>query len=1075
MLENKIRFSRKVVAMFLVMTILLLGVVAPANAIDEYQGLRERWNTYLIGLSDNGKDKDIKAELDNITLIANNSWNTLNKDSSRTYLWSDLADWKRSSTITKSYKRLESMAIAYRTSGSSLYGSSELAEDIIGGLDWIYANHYNPSLNEIDNWWDWEIGAPQLLNNIIVLMYKELSQEQIENYISGIDKWCPNAKNRVINNAAETGANRADKAQVLIIRGIVGKSGDKIAEGRDALSEIFTYVTSGDGYYTDGSFIQHNNIPYTGGYGYVLLNDMAKLLYLLNGSTWTVTDPNVKNVYEWVTDSYQSLIYKGAMMDIVHGRGISRQAEQEHNIGRNIISVISLLAESAPTDKAANFKSMVKSWIQSDITFNNYYTEYSEGTSAVSGLPISVYQTQLLKSIMQDSSINPSKELVKTQVFAMMDRVVHLRPGFGFGLSMFSNRTSAFEYGNGENIDGWWYGVGRTNLYNNDLNQYSNSNWATINRYRLPGITTDGTGSGTPIAWKSYPNTSNWVGGSAVEGLYSSAGMEFSLVENTGSPLQGKKSWFMFSDKIVALGAGITNTNDKNVETIVENRKLNKYGNNLLTVNGVSKSKELGWTENMTKVQWAHLAGDVKGTDIGYYFPETAIVNGLRESRTGTWSATNTGQGKTEYRNNYLSLALGHGVNPKDATYAYTVLPNKSVDEMKKYAENPDINILENSNDVQAVKDLSLNAVGANFWNDGNKTVSVNGKNFITSDKKASVTTLETSNDIAIGVADPTQLNNGRVNIEINRSASGIVSLDPDVTVTQFSPTIKMSINVKGAAGKTFNAKFNLGSPIKLNKPTLSNAIKNDSQVTLNWKSVGGETGYKIRYGTKPGSYTNEINVNNVSNDNNYAITGLVNGQTYYFTIYAINCASKSSNSNELNAIPNIQINPHVTFTTSDDSYARDGSYARNNFGTVNSMTVKADNEGYNRCALMKFDLSEITGKVTSAKVQLMPVTVGMPGIVNEARLISDNAWSETTINWNNKPDVNTILSKWTVSKIGTVVEFDVTKEVIAALGKDKKLSIGVSAPTNQGSNATVSYGTKENASASYRPVIIIN
>ena len=45
--------------------------------------------------------------------------------------------------------------------------------------------------------------------------------------------------------------------------------------------------------------------------------------------------------------------------------------------------------------------------------------------------------------------------------------------------------------------------------------------------------------------------------------------------------LKGKKSWFMFDDEIVCLGAGITNKNmELPVETTIENKKLRKDGSN---------------------------------------------------------------------------------------------------------------------------------------------------------------------------------------------------------------------------------------------------------------------------------------------------------------------------------------------------------------------------------------------------------------------------------------------------------------------------------------------------------------
>ncbi|QIZ07197.1 DNRLRE domain-containing protein [Priestia megaterium] len=1043
--------------------------VTSVKADDEYNGLRSKWKNMLVGGTYDQTDPDISAQITSITTTANSYWSTLNKAADRTYLWSNLSNWStKSADITSSFSRLKSMAIAYNTKGSSLYGNTSLAQDIVNALDWMYTNVYNEAIiNEYDNWWDWEIGTPQALNDTAVLMYDQLTTTEITNYINAVDRFCSDPTIRTVNKVSETGANRADKAQVVIIRGILGKSGTKIAQGRDALSQIFLYVTSGDGFYTDGSLIQHSNVAYTLSYGAVLLSDMARLLYILKDSSWDVTDQNVQNVYNWVVDSYQPLIYKGAAMVMASGRKISRIGEQEHVTGQGIIASIARLSQLAPSAQASSFKSMVKAWVQQDTTFANYYSN------------LAIYDVVQIKSIMNDNTITPGPELIKNHVFADMDRVVHLRPGFGFGLSMFSNRISAFEYGNGENLKGWWTGLGMTYLYNNDLTQYDNNYWPTVNSYRLPGTTTDGTGSGTPTAWKFYSNPYNWVGGSSVDDLYGSAGMNFSLSQDTGSPLQGKKSWFMFGDKMVALGAGITDTNNANVETIVENRKLNSNGDNALTVNGTAKPNNLGWSDTMSGVQWAHLAGNAAGSDVGYYFPGGTTLYGLRESRTGAWSDLNTGQSTTPYTNNFLSLAFEHGANPTNASYAYAVLPNKSAADMAAYASNPDISILENDEDVQAVKDTTLNTVGANFWNDLSKTVSINGTSFITSNKKASVTTLESNGQIDIGVSDPTQANSGTINIEINRKASGVISLDPGITVTQLSPTIKMSINVKGAQGKNFNAKFNLGSAVTPAAPVLDTPTTGiSSQVTLNWASVGGETGYNLKYGTAPGSYTNTIKITDVSGLNSYTVTGLTNSTPYYFAVSATSSAGESTNSNEQIAIPNIAANAQVTLGDAADSYVNDGTLnANTNYGTNSGLLVKNDAVGFYRSSFLKFDLSTITGTVWNAQIKLVPITEGMSGIINQATLVNDNTWNENTITWNNQPSIGTNkpLAQWTVPAVGTPVSFDVTDQVKASLTGDKLLSIVVTSPSKQSSNASVTYASKENSNKSYRPVIVIN
>ena len=70
-----------------------------------------------------------------------------------------------------------------------------------------------------------------------------------------------------------------------------------------------------------------------------------------------------------------------------------------------------------------------------------------------------------------------------------MDRVVHLGAGYGFGLSLCSSRIANFESINGENLRGWFTGDGLTTLYNADLNAFGDSYWATVDHYRLPGVT----------------------------------------------------------------------------------------------------------------------------------------------------------------------------------------------------------------------------------------------------------------------------------------------------------------------------------------------------------------------------------------------------------------------------------------------------------------------------------------------------------------------------------------------------------------------------------------------------------
>lgn len=777
--------------------ICLLETPKPAAAADAYDDLRIKWKTLLTGEPYSGTDADMLDQIGRVAQTAQDYWDDMEKSSSRTYLWSDLDDAAAtsnntiSSNITTSYRRLEAMALAYATNGSGLYQDAALLADIVSGLDWMNANKYNSAQSKIGNWFDWEIGAPLTLNNSTVLLYEQLSAAQIANYMDAVDFFSPSPTNA--NGGTATGANRVWKATVVGVRGIVVKDSARIAASRDALTAVFGYVTSGDGFYADGSFLQHARHPYTGAYGEVLITNLSNFLYLLKGSAWEVVNAGLSNVFKWVYDSYEPLMYQGLMMDMSRGRAISRRGEQDHVAGSRIAKAVLQLSRIAPAADAANFKSMVKYWIQTD-TFYPFYQNAN-----------SLYHIALAKSIVGDSTILPRGEPVGYYPFASMDRAVSRRPDYGFAVSMSSKRIYNYESINNENWKGWYASDGMTYLYNGDLGQFSDEFWGLVNPYRLPGTTVD-TRSRANGSGSVYLSPNNWVGGAEVAGSYGVAGME---LDAYGSSLTAEKSWFMFADKVVALGAGITSTDNRTIETIVENRKINAAGSNALTVDGTARSTALGWSQTMSGVNRIHLQGSVPGSDIGYYFPDGATVKGLREARTGSWLSVNTyakTKDPTVLTRNFLTLWLDHGADPSNDAYSYVLLPGRTSAQVDAYADDPDVVILANSPNAQAVKDESIHAVGINFWNDAATTVNDGGVPFVTSGKKASVALLEGTGGFELGISDPTQANTGTIDIEIHRPAGSIVSKDAAVTVVQLQPTVKLSVNVSGAKGRTFHA-----------------------------------------------------------------------------------------------------------------------------------------------------------------------------------------------------------------------------------------------------------------------------
>ncbi|MFD2115114.1 polysaccharide lyase family 8 super-sandwich domain-containing protein [Paenibacillus yanchengensis] len=757
-MSKGIRKWHRYISLFLVATLLTssLAITPPQVSADEQQTtafstMRSKWFDYITGgssldLTDRDIQQAVTVQAEKVSNTDKNGvWDTLNREESRTFLWEDLRSISDSSHITKTYHRLKDMAIAYATPGSEWYADEALQSDILSGLDWMDEHRYNKQTKVYNNWWDWEIGAPLAVLDILTLMYDDLSVTQLANHMATIDHFIPHPAQRFNSTVKETGANLLDKSLAVLVGAILEQNEAKVVEARDAIAPAFLYVTKGDGFYKDGSFIQHNNIAYTGSYGSVLLGNISRIVLLLEQSPWPIEDTNFVHVWEWIEQSFEPVIVDGHIMEMISGRAVSRF----NNNTRGAVASILRLAQSAPAETATSIKSMVKEWVSKDTSLTNPY----------SGL--AVRDIVQLKQVMHDDTIKPRGELQGHYHFAMMDKVVHPGAGYTFALSMSSAMVANYESINGEFTKGWYTGDGMTYLYNADSNHYRNGYWPTVDPYRMPGTTADGLPRTAGIT-----TGKTWVGGTVLEDKYGSAGMDLAPV---GSTLTGKKSWFMFDNEVVALGAGLTTKQARNdgrqVETIVENRMINDAGTNKLTINDQEQPQQLDWSEEIKSARWAHLEGTNDGADIGYYFPEPVTLSASRTVREGSWKSINTSGPTDPIKRNYVHLSLGHGVQPTQEKYVYTLLPSASKQQTKAYTKNPDIVVLSNTEQIQAVEERQLGIIGINFWESGTfEQIQVN--------KPAAIMYKLDGDELTLSIADPTKQ---QVKLQVN---VGVVTKD---------------------------------------------------------------------------------------------------------------------------------------------------------------------------------------------------------------------------------------------------------------------------------------------------------
>src|SRR5690606_36948397 len=125
---------------------------------------------------------------------------------------------------------------------------------------------------------------------------------------------------------------------------------------------------------------------------------------------------------------------------------------------------------------------------------------------------------------------------------------------------------------------------------------------------------------------------------------------------------------------------------------------------------------------------------------------------------TGTWRSISHQDHATNepVTQDIFTLGIDHGTRPRNATYAYVVLPAASESETKRYVQYPSIAVVSNTRDLQAVSHEKRGIHYAVFYKPG--SVDFPGGLRLTSDKAALFLIKFTPEEgVRITLADPTR------------------------------------------------------------------------------------------------------------------------------------------------------------------------------------------------------------------------------------------------------------------------------------------------------------------------------
>lgn len=1014
-----------------------------------YESIRLKQYELLTGQGTYDSDQPdsvIAKKLDQLDALTDQHVNAMNSAADRTYLWEDLRYganavvegelFAGSSTesVAYSYSRLVVMARTYATPGTDWYKKDELADLIIGGMDFLYDNWYNLTRDFSGaNWWYLKIDIPGKINNVAVLMYDRLSEAQLQNYMNSIDRYVPTIVDDSPTAASgeNVGANAVWKGFRVLLSGALSRNPAKIAEARDKLSESFEYVESGDGMQEDYSFLQHAWNPYNLSYGMSSLTDIVNTLYVLQGTPWYPTDPNLSRVFEWTEKAYEPFIVNGLGMGMVEGRAVARKSASKQS-AYNLINTVAKMSTFAPEEYVSRYKSMVKSMM---ISINlDEYNNYS-----------AILELKLSNDIFTDSSVAVSTRTAEHLRYPGMDRVVHRNEDFTIGLAMHSVRTKNFE-ANGEYKNGWNIANGMTYVYTDkDKLQFTDNFWFTVDPDKLPGTTVNSRPRPLEIngvsvdMWNEHPymskpfianNPMTWTGGTDL-GSYGIAGMQLSGVLNSSinantaiKELMAQKSWFMFDDEVVALGADISSSEGSNIHTIVENRRLSPEANELFVIDG--EEQPAGPLERtVSNAQWMHL--DAMG---GYYFPQPETMQVARYSRSGNLHAISVHGDPTEPQitENYLSIMKDHGANITGEHYEYVILPARTVQDTEAYASNPDIEVLANSNKIQAVREKELVITAANFWTD-----EVSAVDKLRVNKKASVMIRQQGDELAVSVSDPTQSNSGTILLEINHSAEALTSADPRIEVISLQPTIMLGVNVNGLKGKSIQIAFAGVGNGKEEAIFLA-----DNDVALAARQVAVKFAINAAQNLLDGSmigYSNGQYPFSAQTELEEAIalatpvaidTDLTDSETAE-VVRALDIAVQRFKSSEVRTSLQIAVDADTSVQFNNSA----------GLGIDAEIFVKTDNTGWlggTRVAFLRFVLGDNAAVVKSAKLaihtRIAETTTALPPLT--IRSVAGNDWSETGMTYSSMPAYSeSVVAESTPSSKNQVeTEFDITSYI---------------------------------------------
>lgn len=715
---------------------------------------RQRWELALVGSPEiNLKSEHAQRLALEQGRFGAQKWQEMNKSSSADCLWNGFSNMREGHHVQMHTEALFYMARAWATPGSAYYHNEELLADIHYGLDWVWEHGYGDEYikqGPVGNWWQWSIGIPLALVKCLLLIRGTLSAQRITHLLSAADHMCYYPR--------MTQANRIWISYVSILSALLQNDVPRLIECIRRMQTVFGYVTYGDGFYEDGSFIQHTNSPYIGGYGSNYLYQIVDFFFVFANSPLALSDKHTDMVFHQFFSAFTPFMYKGIMQKCVCGRGVLGD-------GLALVqmtSMMKMIPLATEQQKTALF-ALIREYHDENERFREKFPQQIPFV----GVP---YYESLLAT-------HPGKVAPFSRVYGGMDRAVSRHDKYCATLSFSSSRICRYESINGQNPSGWYQNEGSLCVVTDDLFAYDGDFYRYSDPHRFPGTTV------TDVKRESHccvflPCGTYAFGGGVDNGIYGFAAthigfkpFNFPFLYGFESDLDVRKAWFFFDGGILCMACAINCTDDQRVLTVIDNRKMPSKD-----VSICFDGKQEKLSENDT-----------------VYGPVSAVCNPSFGSYLflSPTAVTARVQGS---EHPFLELLVDHGKRPKDASLAYVMLPNAGEKEAKAFLEDGYIKVLANTEQLMAAKDSKAGISVYAFFEAG----TFDG---ITASAPATVMVEQGKDGLCIAVSDPTHYETELI-LRFHGKRE-LLAADGGIRLSYDGNSTVVSICVNGTIGKT--------------------------------------------------------------------------------------------------------------------------------------------------------------------------------------------------------------------------------------------------------------------------------